>query len=75
MPENWYQIPLTERLQLLQQEGFKRNELRVWSHTDGRVLGESVVAALTDESFLRYLSPEIVAEAEEDLQTKTGSSH
>jgi len=35
--------------------GFVRDDLRVWSHPDGRAIGESVAAALTDEAFLRFL--------------------
>lgn len=76
MTEPYYQIPLPERLQLLQQDGFTRNDDRVWSHPDGRAIGESVVAAITDESFLRYLDPEIIEAAEEceDDKTKAGAS-
>jgi len=38
--------------------GFVRDDLRVWSHQDGRAIGESVSAALTDEAFLRFLKLE-----------------
>lgn len=73
MTEPFYQIPLQERLQLLQQDGFVRDRDHIWRHHDGRAVGESVVAAITDDSFLRYLDPELMDEAAEE-KTKAGSS-
>jgi hypothetical protein len=35
--------------------GFTRNDLRIWVHPDGRAVGESVIAAVADEAFFRYL--------------------
>ncbi len=40
---------------MLADAGFARDDLRIWSHTDGRAIGEGVAAALTDEAFLRFL--------------------
>jgi hypothetical protein len=60
MTENFYTFVLTDRRRMMADTGFVRDELRVWSHPDGRAIGESVAAALTDEAFLRFLKPETV---------------
>jgi hypothetical protein len=52
---NYYRINLEERRRLLADGGFVRDAYRIWSHPDGRALGEGVAAALTDEALLRYL--------------------
>ncbi|HZS10375.1 MAG TPA: hypothetical protein VFD58_36435 [Blastocatellia bacterium] len=57
---NYYQISFEERCGLLASVGFVRDENRIWGHPDGRAIGESVVAAITDESLLRYLGIEVV---------------
>lgn len=51
----WYRHDLETRRRWLLDAGFSRNDDRVWSHPDGRAIGESVVVALTDEAFARYL--------------------
>ena len=58
MTDNFYTFALTDRRRILADRGFVRDELRVWSHPDGRAIGESVAAALTDEAFLRFLKIE-----------------
>lgn len=58
MTENFYTVALAERRRLLAAAGFARNDLRIWSHNDGRAIGEGVAAALTDEAFLRFLNVE-----------------
>ena len=39
---------------MLADAGFSRDELRIWSHPDGRAIGEGVATALTDDAFFRY---------------------
>ncbi len=53
-----YQFSLQDRFDLLLEAGFTRDDEGIWSHADGRAIGESVVAAITDASLLRYLKPE-----------------
>ena len=55
MSENYYQIDLPARRRMLADQGFVRDELRVWRHFDGRAIGEGVAAALTDAAFCRFL--------------------
>lgn len=43
---------------MLADAGFTRNDLKIWSHPDGRIIGEGVAAALTDDAFLRFLQEE-----------------
>ena len=52
---NYYRLSLKERQRLLADAGFVRDAYHIWSHLDGRALGEGVAAALTDEALLRYL--------------------
>ncbi len=68
MPENSYQLSLQERFDLLLEEGFTRDDERIWSHPDGRAIGQSVIAAITDASLMRYLRPAAIEE------TKAGQS-
>jgi len=58
MTSDFYTFALTERRRMLADAGFARDDLRIWAHPDGRVIGEGVAAALTDEAFLRYLNIE-----------------
>jgi len=58
MTDNFYTIALTDRRRMMADTGFVRDDLRVWSHPDGRAIGESVAAALTDEAFLRFMKIE-----------------
>ena len=51
----FYQLSLEQRRRLLADAGFARDQYKIWSHPDGRSLGEGVAAALTDASLLRYL--------------------
>lgn len=51
--------------------GFSRDEQRIWSHRDGRAIGEGVSLALTDEAFFRYLG---IALSDEDLLTSAETS-
>jgi len=51
----FYQLSLEQRRRLLADAGFVRDQYKIWSHPDGRSLGEGVAAALTDASLLRYL--------------------
>jgi len=55
MPTDNYQLGLDKRRELLSVESFSRNEYRVWTHADGRAIGEGVILALIDSAFLRYL--------------------
>jgi hypothetical protein len=62
MTNDFYRFGLTERRRFLADAGFARDDLRIWSHPDGRAIGESVATALTDEAFFRFLKidlPEI----------------
>jgi hypothetical protein len=79
MTSDYYKIALTDRRRMLADAGFVRDDLRIWSHADGRAIGEGVAAALTDEAFLRFLKVgsvklpqlgETTAEAE-DSDTRT----
>lgn len=66
MTSDFYTYHLTDRRRMLADAGFARDELRIWSHPDGRAIGEGVAAALTDEAFLRFLrAPNTSAPADE----------
>jgi len=54
----FYQLALTDRRRMLADAGFVRDELRIWTHPDGRSIGEGVAAALTDHAFMQFLSGE-----------------
>ncbi|GEM_PF-1529309 len=58
MADDFYKLAVTDRRRMLADAGFVRDDLRIWSHPDGRVIGEGVAAALTDEAFIRYLNSE-----------------
>ncbi|MGH9936039.1 MAG: hypothetical protein ACREAM_07325 [Blastocatellia bacterium] len=58
MTNNFYTVALTDRRRMLADAGFARDDLRIWSHPDGRAIGEGVAAALTDAAFLRFLKME-----------------
>ncbi|HQR35045.1 MAG TPA: hypothetical protein PLK30_20075 [Blastocatellia bacterium] len=62
MGAEFYQLALTERRRALADIGFVRNDLRIWTHPDGRSIGEGVVTALTDEAFFRFLGIELPVE-------------
>jgi hypothetical protein len=55
MNNDYFQYDLAQRRRLLADAGFVRDALRIWTHADGRAIGEGVAAALTDEAFFRYL--------------------
>jgi hypothetical protein len=61
---NFYQLELPQRRRMLADAGFVRDSTRVWSHPDGRSVGEGVAAALTDVAFYRFLRIEMPAEQE-----------
>jgi hypothetical protein len=58
MTYDFYTFALTDRRRMLADAGFARDDLRIWAHPDGRAIGESVAAALSDEAFLRFLDVE-----------------
>ena len=55
MNENFHQLDLPQRRRMLADAGFVRDATRVWSHQDGRAVGEGVASALADAAFCRYL--------------------
>jgi hypothetical protein len=55
MNDDFYTLALPDRRRMLADAGFSRDDLRIWTHSDGRAIGEGVAAALTDEAFLRFL--------------------
>ena len=56
---SFYRLTLADRRRLLADTGFVRDGHGIWSHPDGRALGEGVAAALTDASLLRYLKVDL----------------
>jgi len=62
MANEFYQLALTDRRRVLADAGFVRNDLRIWTHADGRSIGEGVATALTDEAFLRFLGVQLPVE-------------
>lgn len=58
MMNEFYIHGVNERRRLLADAGFSRDDLKIWSHPDGRSIGEGVATALTDAAFLRYLGVE-----------------
>ena len=68
MMSEFYQLALTDRRRALADAGFVRDDLRIWSHTDGRSIGEGVATALTDEAFLRFLGIELPVEIIHELE-------
>ncbi|MBS1792135.1 MAG: hypothetical protein JST85_30795 [Acidobacteria bacterium] len=62
MTNEFYQLALTDRRRALADAGFVRNDQRIWSHSDGRSIGEGVASALTDQAFLRFLGIELPVE-------------
>lgn len=76
MTRNFYTYALTDRRRMLADVGFARNDLRIWSHPDGRAIGEGVAAALTDEAFLRFLKIETApASADESDSAEAAVNH
>lgn len=73
MTEIFYQITRPERDQLLLQEGFVKDEERIWRHPDGRAIGDSIVTALTDDSFVRYLGAADTATEQVGENAKAGN--
>ncbi len=55
MTNEYYRLELPQRRRMLADEGFVRDWTRIWTHPDGRAIGEGVAAALTDEAFCRFL--------------------
>ncbi len=49
------QAYLDYRRRWLKAAGFVRDARNIWSHPDGRALGEGVALALTEEALARYL--------------------
>ncbi|MBO0798787.1 MAG: hypothetical protein J2P31_08175 [Blastocatellia bacterium] len=69
MARDFYRFGLIDRRRFLADAGFVRDDHRIWSHQDGRALGEGIASALTDEAFLRYLKFDKPGEAvDEDEQ-------
>jgi hypothetical protein len=79
MIDDYYKLSPTDRRRMMADAGFVRDDLRIWSHPDGRTIGDGVASALTDEAFLRFLKIEMTRRAErsettagaEDLGTRT----
>lgn len=55
MSNEFYQYTLADRRRFLADAEFVRDDLRIWSHPDGRAIGDGVAAALTDKAFFRFL--------------------
>lgn len=51
----FYRLDTAERRRMMADAGFVRQLSRVWSHPDGRSIGEAVLLSLADEPFLRFL--------------------
>ena len=51
----FYRLETAERRRLMADAGFLRQSSRVWTHPDGRSIGEAVLFSLADEPFLRFL--------------------
>ena len=58
-----YRLGLDERRELLSLASFSVDENRVWTHKDGRSIGEGVISALVDSAFLRYVGLEAPPQA------------
>jgi hypothetical protein len=59
MTSDFYRFSLIDRRRFLADAGFIRNDLRIWSHPDGRTVGEGIISALTDEAFFSYLKVDL----------------
>jgi hypothetical protein len=55
MSNEYYQYDPPTRRQLFVDAGFRCDDLQIWSHPDGRAIGDGVASALTDEAFFRFL--------------------
>ena len=55
MFKGYYQYDSTARCKYFAEAGFTCDDLHIWSHPDGRAIGDSVASALTDEAFFRFL--------------------
>ena len=58
MTNRYYKYGVNDRRRMLADAGFSRDDLRIWTHHDGREIGEGVATALTDEAFFRFLGIE-----------------
>ena len=58
MINKYYNYGQNERRRMLADAGFSRDDLRIWSHPDGRAIGEGVATALTDDAFFRFIGIE-----------------
>jgi hypothetical protein len=67
MTNRYYKYGVNDRRRMLADAGFSRDDLRIWSHPDGRAIGEGVATALTDEAFFRFLRVEPPNEMDEML--------
>jgi hypothetical protein len=63
MTSDFYRFNLIDRRRFLADAGFIRNELRIWSHPDGRTIGEGIISALTDQAFFSYLKTDLPGRA------------
>ena len=63
MTSDFYRFNLIDRRRFLADAGFIRNDLRIWSHPDGRTVGEGIISALTDEAFFSYLKADLPGRA------------
>jgi hypothetical protein len=55
MSKDYYQYDPITRRRLFADAGFICDDLHIWSHADGRAIGDGVASALTDEAFFRFL--------------------
>jgi len=55
MFKDYYQYDPSARRRLFADAGFVCDDLHIWSHPDGRAIGDGVASALTDEAFFRFL--------------------
>ncbi|MCI0662660.1 MAG: hypothetical protein L0220_16460 [Acidobacteria bacterium] len=55
MIKGYYQYDPSARRKFFAEAGFICDDLHIWSHPDGRAIGDGVASALTDEAFFRFL--------------------
>jgi hypothetical protein len=55
MLKDYYQYDRSARRRMFAKAGFICDDLHIWSHPDGRAIGDGVALALTDEAFFRFL--------------------
>jgi hypothetical protein len=86
MRSEFYRFGMIDRRRFLADAGFNRDDMRIWTHPDGRAVGEGIASALTDEAFFRFLKIDLPVRAvDEDEQIdesysengnpKTGTKH